>query len=108
MTAVQLKQLRTEISGIRIDQLKEFPMQARQTISKAYKCPLTRKHVSVQLKGGPQDVGGDPELCSNIGACGCNVVEIIYGMSYTVDWKRCCLYSTIKEQCSCLENRVVN
>lgn len=79
-------------------------MQARNTMNKAYNCPLTRKHVSVQIKDSIQDIGREPEICSNIGECGCNVIEIIYGMSYSVDWKKCCLYSTIKEQSSSLEN----
>lgn len=79
-------------------------MKARQTTSKAYNCPLTKKHVQVQLKSTPQAVDREPEVCSNIGACGCGVVEIIYGMSYTVDWKKCCLYSSLKEQGSCLAN----
>ncbi|WP_339135861.1 MAG: hypothetical protein WGN25_19085 [Candidatus Electrothrix sp. GW3-4] len=73
-------------------------MQARHTTSKAYDCPLTQKHVQVQLKKNTHAVGREPEVCSNIGECGCSVVEIIYGMSYTVDWKKCCLYSTIREQ----------
>ena len=79
-------------------------MQTRYTTSTAYDCPLTKKHVQVQLRNNTQAVGSEPEVCSNIGECGCSVVEIIYGMSYTVDWKKCCLYSTIKEQGSCLEN----
>jgi hypothetical protein len=78
-------------------------MQAQQT-TKAYDCPLTKKHVQVQLKRNTQAVGREPEVCSNIGECGCDVIEIIYGMSYTVDWKKCCLYSTIKKQGTCLEN----
>lgn len=79
-------------------------MHARQTTSKAYDCPLTQKHVQVQLRNKTQAVGREPEVCSNIGECGCGVVEIIYGMSYTVDWKKCCLYSTIKKQTGCLAN----
>ncbi|RWX51587.1 hypothetical protein VU01_11124 [Candidatus Electrothrix marina] len=79
-------------------------MQARQTTSKAYDCPLTQKHVQVQLKNNAQAVSREPEVCSNIGECGCGVVKIIYGMSYTVDWKKCCLYSTIKKQTGRLEN----
>ena len=79
-------------------------MQALDTTSKAYDCPLTKKHVQVQLKNKTQAVGREPEVCSNIGECGCGVVEIIYGMSYTVDWKKCCLYSTIQEQNSVLDN----
>lgn len=83
-------------------------MQAQQTTSKAYNCPLTKKYVQVQLKSTPkntsQAVAREPEVCSNIGACGCGVVEIIYGMSYTVDWKKCCLYSSLQEQRSCLAN----
>jgi hypothetical protein len=77
-------------------------MQAQHMTSKAYNCPLTQKHVQVQLNS--QAVESEPTLCSNIGQCGCDVVEIIYGMSYTVDWKKCCLYSTIKEQGRGLEN----
>ncbi|WP_339137238.1 MAG: hypothetical protein WGN25_04395 [Candidatus Electrothrix sp. GW3-4] len=79
-------------------------MQARHRISKTYDCPLTKKHVHVQLKCGTQAVGKEPEVCSNIGECGCGVIKIIYGMSYTVDWKKCCLYSILKEQGCCLEN----
>ena len=79
-------------------------MQAHHTTSKAYECPLTKKHVLVQLKGDTQSINSEPELCSNIGECGCDVVEIIYGMSYTVDWKKCCLYSTIREQGSSLDH----
>jgi hypothetical protein len=79
-------------------------MQPRHTTSKAYDCPLTKKHVQVQLKNNTQAFSREPEVCSNIGECGCGVVEIIYGMSYTVDWKKCCLYSTIKEHTDCLEN----
>ncbi len=79
-------------------------MQAQHMTSKAYNCPLTKKHVQVQLKRNAQAVDSEPEVCSSIGQCGCDVVEIIYGMSYTVDWKKCCLYSTIKEQESGLEN----
>ncbi|MCI5141901.1 MAG: hypothetical protein D3909_09295, partial [Candidatus Electrothrix sp. ATG1] len=70
----------------------------------AYECPLTQKHVYVQLKSNTQAVSREPEVCSNIGECGCKVVEIVCGMSYAVDWKKCCLYSTIQEQCSGLEN----
>ena len=79
-------------------------MQARQTTGTTYECPLTRKQVLVQLRKNAQTVGNEPEVCSNIGGCGCDVVRIIYGMSYTVDWKKCCLYSTIKEQASRLEH----
>ena len=79
-------------------------MQARQTTSKTYDCPLTRKHVHVQLKNKARTAGQEPEVCSNIGECGCGVVKIIYGMSYTVDWKKCCLYSMLKEQYGGLEN----
>ena len=77
-------------------------MQARHSNSKAYDCPLTQKNVLVQLS--LEATSREPEFCSNIGECGCDVVEIIYGMIYSVDWKRCCLYSTIQEQGSCLEN----
>ena len=79
-------------------------MQAQHTTSKAYECPLTRKHVLVQLKGDKQASNSEPEACSNIGECGCDVVEIIYGMSYTVDWEKCCLYSAIRELGSSLAN----
>jgi hypothetical protein len=77
-------------------------MQTQHMTSKAYDCPLTKKHVQVQLNS--QAMNREPEVCSNIGQCGCDVVEIIYGMSYTVDWKKCCLYSTIKQEGSSLEN----
>ncbi len=69
-------------------------MQAQHMTSKTYDCPLTKKHVQVQLNS--KAVDREPAVCSNIGQCGCDVVEIVYGMSYTVDWKKCCLYSTIK------------
>ncbi|WP_446008072.1 hypothetical protein [Candidatus Electrothrix sp.] len=71
-------------------------MQTQKMTSKAYNCPLTQKHVQVQLNNQAMD--REPEVCSSIGQCGCDVVEIIYGMSYTVDWKKCCLYSIIKGQ----------
>ncbi|MCI5148979.1 MAG: hypothetical protein D3916_06255 [Candidatus Electrothrix sp. MAN1_4] len=77
-------------------------MQAHHMISKAYDCPLTKQHVQVQLNSQAMDK--EPTVCSNIGQCGCGVVEIIYGMSYRVDWKKCCLYSTLQEQGRCLEN----
>ena len=71
----------------------------RSANSKEYNCPLTKKHVFVQLgKGNRRTVHREPVVCSHIGECGCDVVKIIYGMSYTVDWKKCCLYSFIKEQ----------
>ncbi|MCI5148438.1 MAG: hypothetical protein D3916_03415 [Candidatus Electrothrix sp. MAN1_4] len=77
----------------------------RQITRKEYDCPLTQKHVFVQLKGNRRTVPREPAVCSSIGECGCNVVEIIYGMTYTVDWKKCCLYSLIKEQGNGLENQ---
>ena len=73
-------------------------MRARHTTGRIYSCPLVKTHVQVQLKKNRHAVGREPEVCSSIGECGCGVVEIIYGMSYTVDWKKCRLYSTIKEQ----------
>ncbi len=77
-----------------------------QHISEAYDCPLTKKHVhvQVQLKQNSRCVAREPEVCSNIGECGCGVVQIIYGMSYKVDWKKCCLYPAIKEQKEYIEN----
>lgn len=75
-----------------------------QHISEAYDCPLTKKHVQVQLRQNSKYVGREPEVCSNIGECGCGVVQIIYGMSYTVDWKKCCLYPVIKDQKKYIEN----
>ncbi|MCI5221253.1 MAG: hypothetical protein D3924_00870 [Candidatus Electrothrix sp. AR4] len=77
--------------------------QTQHMINKKYNCPLTHKHVNLQLKkiaGRSRSTvcATEPELCSNIGECGCGVVKIIYGMSYTVDWKKCSLYSSITEQ----------
>lgn len=72
-------------------------MRTRQTSGKMYDCSLTKKQVLVQLRENAQPVGDESPVCSNIGGCGCDVVEIIYGMSYTVNWKKCCLYSTIKQ-----------
>lgn len=72
--------------------------QSRPAGSKEYDCPLTRKHVFVQLKGNRHTVPGEPAVCSSIGECGCDVVRIIYGMSYTVDWHKCCLYSQFKRR----------
>ena len=67
--------------------------QSSPADSKEYNCPLTKKHVFVQLgKENRHTVHREPVVCSHIGECGCHVVEIIYGMSYTVDWKKCCLY----------------
>ena len=66
-------------------------------IEKEYDCPLTHKHVQLKMKQDAQKVYEEPECCSNIGQCGCNVVQIIYGMSYTVDWKKCSLYSSFTE-----------
>ncbi|MCI5116201.1 MAG: hypothetical protein D3912_15585 [Candidatus Electrothrix sp. AX1] len=77
---------------------------SRPASSQGYDCPLTRKHVFVQLKGNKNSLPGEPAVCSSIGECGCNVVQIIYGMSYTVDWHKCCLYSLFKEQDSDLDH----
>ena len=70
-------------------------MQSQHIPGKAYSCPLAQTQVYVQLKQNIKNACQEPEVCSNIGECGCGVVQIIYGMSYTVDWKKCCLYSTI-------------
>jgi hypothetical protein len=61
-------------------------------IKKEYDCPLTHKHVQLKMRQNAQEVCEEPECCSCVGQCGCNVVQIIYGMSYTVDWKKCSLY----------------
>ncbi|MCI5142002.1 MAG: hypothetical protein D3909_09830 [Candidatus Electrothrix sp. ATG1] len=66
-------------------------------IKKEYDCPLTRKHVQLKMRQNAQKVFNEPECCSNAGQCGCDVVQIICGMSYTVDWKKCSLYSSFKE-----------
>ena len=71
--------------------------KTQRTINKEYDCPLTRKQVNVQIRQDQSSMCNEPKLCSNIGECGCGVVKIIYGMSYTVDWKKCSLYSTITE-----------
>ena len=63
-------------------------------IKKEYDCPLTHQHVQLKIKKNTHN--DKPECCSNIGQCGCNVVRIIYGMSYTVDWKQCSLYSSVE------------
>ncbi|WPD25060.1 MAG: hypothetical protein SD837_10950 [Candidatus Electrothrix scaldis] len=76
----------------------------RPVNSKEYDCPLTKQHVFVQLNGNRHTVHREPVVCSNIGQCGCNVVELIYGMSYIVDWNKCCLYSLIKGQDCSREN----
>ena len=70
---------------------------AASMIKKEYDCPLTRKHVQLKMKQGAQHAFGEPECCSCVGQCGCDVVQIIYGMSYTVDWKKCSLYSSVRE-----------
>jgi hypothetical protein len=49
------------------------------------------------MKQSAQKMCEEPECCSNVGQCGCDVVRIIYGMSYTVDWKKCSLYSSFTE-----------
>lgn len=66
-------------------------------INKEYDCPLTRKHVQLKMKQNAHKDKQKPECCSNVGQCGCTVVQIIYGMSYTVDWKKCSLYSSATE-----------
>ncbi|MCI5145761.1 MAG: hypothetical protein D3923_09565 [Candidatus Electrothrix sp. AR3] len=67
--------------------------QIQQMINKEYDCPLTHKHVQLQVKEQQGSQCGQPEVCSNIGQCGCGVVEIVYGMTYQVNWKKCSLYT---------------
>ncbi|MCI5144558.1 MAG: hypothetical protein D3923_03305 [Candidatus Electrothrix sp. AR3] len=67
--------------------------QTQQMINKEYDCPLTNKHVQLQIKEQLGSTCNEPKRCSNIGQCGCEVVEIIYGMSYQVNWKKCSLYT---------------
>jgi hypothetical protein len=71
--------------------------QTQRIINKEYDCPLTHKLVHLQIKQDQKSLCDEPKLCSNIGECGCGVVKIIYGMSYTVDWKQCSLYSDSTE-----------
>lgn len=78
--------------------------QPRPEGSKEYDCPLTRKHVFVQLKRNKHTVPEEPAVCSSIGECGCDVVQIIYGMSYAVDWNKCCFYTLFKGLDNGLEN----
>ncbi|MDU9047553.1 MAG: hypothetical protein Q3M30_01795 [Candidatus Electrothrix sp. Rat3] len=69
----------------------------QSVIKKEYDCPLTHKHVQLQIKQGAQEMRDEPKCCSSVGQCGCDVVQIIYGMSYTVDWEKCSLYSSCME-----------
>ena len=66
-------------------------------IKKEYDCPLTHKHVQLKMKQNVQQMCEEPECCSCVGQGGCDVVQIIYGMSYIVDWKKCSLYSSVAE-----------
>ncbi len=66
-------------------------------IKKEYDCPLTHKHVQLKMRQNAQKMCEEPECCSCVGQGGCNVVQIIYGMSYIVDWKKCSLYSSFTE-----------
>ncbi|WP_339136348.1 MAG: hypothetical protein WGN25_00460 [Candidatus Electrothrix sp. GW3-4] len=66
-------------------------------IKKEYDCPLTHQHVQLKIKQSAYEMRAEPECCSCVGQCGCDVVQIIYGMSYTVDWKKCSLYSSFTE-----------
>jgi hypothetical protein len=72
-------------------------------INKTYNCPAAQKHVDVLIKKDVlnQNHGSlcsQPESCSSIGECRCGVVQILFGMTYAVDWKKCQLYSQITEQ----------
>ena len=71
-------------------------------VREGYVCPLTGKRVTVQVKEmssvvSENAVQREPEVCSNIGVCGCQVVEIVSGMSYQVDWRKCSLYQKITD-----------
>jgi hypothetical protein len=74
-------------------------MNTQAMINKACTCPLTKKHVNLHIKQTAQNnrrsACNEPALCSNIGECGCGVIKIVYGMTYSVDWKKCSLYSAV-------------
>ncbi|WP_446010268.1 hypothetical protein [Candidatus Electrothrix sp.] len=66
-------------------------------VKREYDCPLTHKHVHLKIKQNIQEMCQEPQCCSCVGQGDCKVVQIIYGMSYTVDWKKCSLYSSFTE-----------
>jgi hypothetical protein len=90
---MRINEVVNNIGGNQQQRSGTMSAHTQQMINKEYDCPLTQKHVNLQIKQDQNSTCDKPELCSNIGECGCGVVKIIYGMSYTVDWKKCSLYS---------------
>ena len=77
--------------------------QTQSMIRRTYNCPAANKRVQVHIKQDAQSrqdcpVCRQPQSCSSVGECSCGVVQILFGITYAVDWKKCQLYSQITEQ----------